>query len=238
MPATIGWRRRDEDSLIVTWDLGPPQGAEVVPMPAENLRSGIDAVEQKWGDLCRESGARHQLPDGWLQAMIWRESAGNQRAFRQEKNKDGSPRRDASGRLVTGVGLMQITSPALKKNRTDTELFDPGLNVELGAGYVAYLASRPDTRGPDGKPDFARIAAAFNAGSVRDSGRNRWGMVQTTGHVDAEVAAYNYWLLRRLNEEQQAAANAVAHQFSVLELTPNLGSVAEELEEDDTEPTA
>lgn len=223
--------------MIVVWDLGPPTGAEVAPMLSEVLRSGLDKVEERWGDLCREIGGRHQLPDGWLQAMIWRESAGNPRAFRQERNQDGTARYVA-GRLLTGVGLMQITSPALKKSRTDTELFDPALNIELGARYVAELASRPDCRGKDGVPDFARIAAAFNAGSVRDSSRNRWGMVQTTGHVDAEVAAYNYWLARRMQETQREAALAIAHQFGPLELAPHLGSIAFELEDDDTAPDA
>lgn len=217
--------------MIVTWDL--PNGAEVVPMLSDAEKASMDRVEEKWGDLCRESSARHQLPDGWLQAMIKRESNGNERAFRQEKDKNGQPIRDASGRLLTGVGLLQITSPALKKNRTDTELFAPALNIELGAGYVAYLASRPDTKGSDGKPDFARIAAAFNAGSVRDSSRNRWGMVQTNGHVDAEVAAYNYWIARKMSDAQRAAAFAVAHEFSETDLLPDLDSVASEVNDDD-----
>ena len=219
--------------MVVTWDLGPPPGAEVAPMLSPSLRSGMDLVEQKWGALCREIGARHQLPDGWLQAMIWRESAGNARAFRQEKDKNGVPIRDASGKLLTGVGLMQITSPALKRNRTDAELFEPGLNIELGARYVAELAARPDVKG-----DFPRVAAAFNAGSVRDSSRNRWGMVMTTGHVDAEVAAFNYWLASRMSDAQRTAAMAVAAQFDEAALLPDLDSVADEMKDDDSEPSA
>jgi soluble lytic murein transglycosylase-like protein len=216
--------------MILVWDLGPPLGAEVAPMLSPSLQSGMDLVETKWGDLCREIGARHQLPDGWLQAMIWRESAGNPRAFRQEKNADGTNRM-VNGRSLTGVGLMQITSPALKGRRTDAELFDPGINIELGAGYISSLASRPDTKGADGKPDFARISAAFNAGSVRDSSRNRWGFVQTTGHVDAEVSAYNYWLTTKMNDANKAAAMAIAAQFSLIDLLPDMGAV--DLPDDD-----
>jgi soluble lytic murein transglycosylase-like protein len=225
--------------MILTWDLGPPPSSEVAPMLAEQLRSGMDRVEAQWGDLCREIGSRHQLPDGWLQAMIWRESGGNARAFRQEKDRFGVPIRDAFGRLLTGVGLMQITSPAIKKNRTDAELFNPPLNVELGATYVSYLASRPDVRGTDGKPDFARISAAFNAGSVRDSGQNRWGMVQTSGHVDAEVAAFNYWLSRRMSDAQREAALAIAVQFTPTDLQETLESDRVTLADaEDGEPAA
>ena len=218
--------------MILTWDLGPPLGAEVAPMLAGPIRSGMDLVEQRWGDMCREIGSRHQLPDGWLQAMIWRESAGNPRAFRIEKDKFGTPI-VVNGRALTGVGLMQITSSALKGRRTDAELFDPGINIELGARYIAELASRPDTKG-----DFPRVCAAFNAGSARDSSRNRWGLVQTAGHVDAEVAAYNYWLSRQMSDVQRAAAEAMAHQFSAFDLSPTLGSVADEMADDDTDPAA
>lgn len=221
LPSTIGWRRREGDSVILTWDL--PNGAEHAPMLSPELQGGLIKVEAQWGDLCREIGGRHQLPDGWLQAMIWRESGGNPRAFRQETDKEGNPLHDPSGRAVTGVGLLQITSPALKKNRTDAELFDPGINIELGAGYVSYLAGRPDTKGPDGLPDFCRIAAAFNAGSVRASTMNEWGMVMTRGHVSAEVAAYNFWLTLKMSEEQKAAALAFAKNFSVLDLIPARG---------------
>lgn len=218
--------------MIVTWDLGPPQGAEVAPMLAPALQSGMDLVEQKWGDLCREIGARHQLPDGWLQAMIWRESAGNERAYRVEKRPDGTPI-VINGRTLTGVGLMQITSPALKRNRTDAELFNPALNIELGAAYLSEIASRPDVKG-----DFPRASAVFNAGSLRDSSKNRWGLVMTSGHVDAEVSAYNYWLSRRMSDEQRAAAMAAAVQFSELDLLPDEGSVWAEMADNTTDPAA
>lgn len=197
--------------MIVTWDL--PNGAECVPMLTRDLQAGMDAVEARWGALCLEVAARHQLPNGWLQAMIWRESGGNPRAFRQERNPDGTPIISPNGRPLTGVGLLQITSPALKGGRTDEELFSPALNVELGARYVAELSGRPDIKG-----DFPRVSAAFNAGSVRASQRNPWGMVMTTGHVQAEVCAYNYWLSKRMADESREAALAFAKNFGPLEL--------------------
>lgn len=213
MPATptIGWRKRAEDGMIVVWDL-PPNGAEVAPMLDATQWNGIKAVEARWGELCREIGSRHQLPDGWLQAMIWRESGGNPRAFRQETDKFGNPLY-VGGRALTGIGLMQITHPSLKRGRTDTELFDPGINIETGARYLAEIAARPDVKG-----DFPRAAACFNAGSVRGSTANRWGMHSTGSHIDQEVRALNTWIYSRLKGEQFYAAQALAKQFSTLEL--------------------
>src|SRR5258706_8842282 len=188
MPATIGWRKREEDSLIVTWDL--PNGAEEVPMLRAEERNKIRSIEEKWGPLCREIGEKHQLPDGWCQSMIKRESDGFARATRIERRGDGTPI-ISNGRPLIGIGLLQITDNGLKGKHTDEELYDPRLNLELGCGDISYLASRPDTRGRDGKPDFACIAAAFNAGGVHDSSANRWGMRCTGDHVDYEVRALN-----------------------------------------------
>lgn len=220
---TIGWRK-NEDGMIVTWDL--PNGAECAPMPAEAQHAAMDAVEARWGALCRESGERHQLPDGWLQAMIWRESLGNPKAFRQERHKDGTPIVSPNGRPLTGVGLMQITSPALKGQRTDAELMSPALNIEIGAKYLAEIAARPDVKG-----DFARASATFNAGSVQPSKDNPWGMRSTGNHVQAEVCAYNYFVSLKLADEQRTAALAVAVQFDLRDtLESNAVSPATETE--------
>lgn len=213
---TIGWRRRDEDGLIVVWDL--PNGAEHAPMLDASQWDAIKAVEARWGELCRDIGGKHQLPDGWIQAMIWRESGGDPRAYRVERDKAGNPIHDATGRPLTGVGLLQITSPALKKRRTDAEIFNPPINIEIGAGYISYLASRPDVKGADGIPDFARIAAAFNHGHIEASTENRFGMVSTGNHVDAEVRALNTWIYLKLEGEKFFAAQALAKQFSTVEL--------------------
>lgn len=191
---TIGWRKR-EDGMIVVWDL--PAGAEYAPLPPAEQRRQIDAVEKQWGELCREIGQRHLLPDGWLQAMIWRESGGDPRAH----SFDG------------GFGLLQITSPALKGNRTAEELFDPRTNVEIGARYISWLASLPGVKG-----DFPKVSAAFNAGSVQPTHANRWGMVSTGNHIDSEVMALNYWTQMQAAKQLMAASEAVANQFTEVEL--------------------
>lgn len=185
----------------------------------------MDRVEAQWGDLCREVGAKYTLPDGWLQAHIGRESGGDQHAFRREP----TPKHDLTP--LTGVGLGQITAhelkgrarvPAGKKDEngedlyvwvgghSDAEVFDPTLNLTIAAKYLARLASLPATKG-----DFARVAAAYNHGHVEASTRNRWGMVMTDGHVDAEVRFLNYWTKRQAEKVNQAASEAVAVQFNL-----------------------
>lgn len=203
MPASIGWRKREEDGAIVIWDL--PHGAEYAPQLSFERAKSLARVEEKWGPLCREIGAKFLLPDGWLQAMILRESGGNEKARNQERTPD-NPRDD-------GIGLMQITSQGLKGKHTDAELFDPRLNITIGAKYISWLSALGSVRG-----DFPRVCAAFNAGSVKDSSKNRWGMVQTDGHCDDEVAAYNTFLFQKAEALRRAAEIAVSHQLSTQEL--------------------
>lgn len=194
--------------MFVVWDL--PNGPESVPLLDASQWNQIKMVEYKWGELCREIGAKHQLPDGWLQAMIWRESGGDEHA----RNRESTPADPSDD----GIGLLQITSKALKKGRSDVELFVPRTNIEIGAGYISWLASLPATRGSDGAADFPRIAAAFNAGSVQASSANRWGMVSTGSHIDQEVRAYNTWVYLRLEGQKFFAAQAFAKSFPTSDL--------------------
>lgn len=208
----------------------------------------MDRVEAKWGDLCREVGAKYTLPDGWLQAHIGRESGGDERAFRKEP----TPKHDVTP--LTGIGLGQITAHELKGRRrvpaegvvnpedgkqmylwvggrSDAEMFDPRVNLTASAKYLSYLAARPDTKG-----DFAMVAAAYNHGHVEGSTRNRWGMVMTDGHVDAEVRFLNYWTKSQADKLRAAAEGAVAQQFSTAELLgPDFGGIAGADDDEKTE---
>jgi hypothetical protein len=163
-----GWRHK-EDGQVVIWDC--PSGPEHAPVLHESLHKSFDYVVIRWRPKCEYLSLQFNIPDGWILAMIWRESGGNPRAF----NPDG------------GRGLLQITSPALKADHTDEELYNPDVNLNIGARYIVNLIRRYGH-------DFPRVSAAFNAGSVRPSTKNPWNMVQTTGHVSSEVAALNYYL--------------------------------------------
>lgn len=157
---------------------------------------GMLAVIERWEPLAVKVSETFGLPRGWLLAMIWRESGGNPRAFRREPNG------------WTGVGLLQPTSPGVKRGLSDEALYDPETNLLCGARYVVELVERYG-------PDFPKIAAAYNHGHVEHSERNPWGMVQTEGHVSSEVAALNYYLLR---DERLAGERAAASQFTELDL--------------------
>lgn len=185
---------------------------------------GFQPVIDRWEALCRSVSFTFGIPPGWLLAMVWRESGGNPRAYRLERNKDGSPR-VVKGRLLTGIGLLQITHPDLKRGLTDEALYDPETNLLCGARYIVDLIARFGR-------DFPVIAAAFNSGGRYETDANPWGMKQTEGHVSAEVSALNYYLLRDARLEAERAA---AHQFTELELLgPDFGRVT--LPDDDEEP--
>lgn len=233
MPASIGWRKREEDGLIVTWNL--PHGAEELRMLPASEWESVKRVEAKYGDICRELGGKHLLPDGLLQAMILREGGLKDRAFRQEPKR----RDEVAG--WTGIGPLQITHPSLKKRHkvqvgtveidgktvplwkweggyTDEQLYEPRLNIGLGANYASELAARPDVKG-----DMVKMFAAFNAGSVRDTSSNPFGMVSTGNHIDYEVRAFNTWTYLHLEGEKFFAAQAFAKNFPATQLIDDHG---------------
>jgi hypothetical protein len=164
-----------EDGVIVVRDGDGPEQILTLSGPNGDL---MERIEARWGDPCRRIGGRYGLRDGRLQAMIFRESGGNEHA----RSDDG------------GVGLGQITSRQLKGGFTDEQLEDPELNLEIMAKYVAHLTKIYGD-------DFPLISAAYNAGSVHPPYRgfeNPWGLHCTRGHITAEVSALNYFLLRPL----------------------------------------
>lgn len=171
----------DEDAVLV------------LPEP---LATQAIAVWEKWKDACTVWGQQHNNIDpAQVAAMIWRESAGNPRAFRREPNG------------WTGVGLLQITHPHLKGGKTDEELMVPAVNLEIGCRYIAALTRKYG--------DFPRVSAAFNAGSPRGRAGDPWNLYCTGDHVDAEVRALNTIVLY---DRKVQTDKAVAMQFDVQEL--------------------
>lgn len=183
--------------MILIQDL--PGSAERAPILAASEARILDRVEEQWGPLCRLVGEAYGLPDGWMQATIYRESGGDPMA----RNTEGTPKDPRDD----GIGLMQITHPSLKGRRkvtidgrpqwvggkTDEELFLPATNLDIGA---RYLAEKLKVYGND----FPRVAAAFNAGSARPPAdkdhQNPWWLHSTGNHVSEEVAALNYWITK------------------------------------------
>jgi soluble lytic murein transglycosylase-like protein len=148
----------------------------------------VDAVADRWGAVAAPIAARWGIPDTWLLAMAWQESKGNPAAMAP----DG------------GVGLMQITHPSLKSGYTTAQLQDGPTSLEVAARYIARQLVPRHGR------DFPKIAAAYNAGSVRASALNEWGMVCTGSHIDGEVCAHNRILLRRMADAELERGRVLA----------------------------
>lgn len=79
---------------------------------------------------------------------------------------------------------------------------DPDFSFLVGAKYIASSYQRKQHG-----QDPPKIAAAYNAGSIRQSSANRWHMVVTGNHIDRFVGAYNAY---RNWENTAGAANLVA----------------------------
>ncbi len=186
--------RTDENGLVRVRDDG---GDEFTPTLRDPKQVAI--VEHgiaRFGELFRAVGGTYSVPWEWMIGHAYRESGFNPHALRHEPNG------------WTGVGLFQPTHPSVKGGLTDEQLYDPQTNATVAARHIANLMHRSECR-VDGVPDFVRVSAAYNAGSCRPDASNRWNLHVTPGHIDAEVAAVNYTVLRGLEEVQREAANAL-----------------------------
>jgi hypothetical protein len=74
----------------------------------------------------------------------------------------------------------------------------PDFSFQVGAKYMASTYQRSQHH-----RDPPKIAAAYNAGSVRATTSNRWHMVSTGNHIDRWVRAYNAY---RVWESQHGVA--------------------------------
>lgn len=139
-------------------------------------------VVNRWQTLASKNA--RGVPLAWVLAIIWAESGGNPNAFRTEP----------SGQ--TGVGLMQLTSPALKGGLSDEQLKDPGTNINLGCKFLAAIMKAPPV-------DLPAVASRYNCGGRGDgsphtsptSGQNpSWGLCATAGYLERVSAASNTFL--------------------------------------------
>ena len=190
------WKTNEYGLIVVTRE----DGSEFVPTLTGEFADRMSSVLAKWSDVVRPIGEQFGILERWILAMVYQESNGNPRAFRQERHPDGTPIISPGGRPLTGVGLLQITSPSLKGGYTDEQLFDPQLNLTIGTRYIREIARRPDVNW-----DWPKVAATFNAGSPRPNPKSEWNLYCYGNHVDAEVSAQNYIVLRGLEPAQHPA---------------------------------
>jgi hypothetical protein len=191
-----GWRTRPDGAIEVTRS-DMTTFLPVLSSARDTAR--CDAGIARWSDAFRVWGLGVRWE--WLIAMAYQESGFNPNAINPEVK---------AGPEDDGIGLFQITHPSLKGRKqtrrpdgstywsggyTDEQLKDPQLNTTIAARHILDLVKRYGN-------NFPKISAAFNAGSVRPSDKNPWGMHCTGNHITYEVAALNYTILRGTEQPQ------------------------------------
>lgn len=155
----------------------------------ETFRNPILAASQKQG-----------VPVPVIIATISTESSGNPKAYRYEpafytryiQNKaawKNNPYYASPKRISASYGLMQImytTAYSVGFQGKPEDLYDPQQNLEVGCAYIASAYQVKQHRW-----DPPKIACAYNAGSVRPTTENAWGMYCHSGHLDRWIPAYN-----------------------------------------------
>lgn len=123
-------------------------------------------------------------------------------------NPAGSSDGLSSGPMqVTGSTCASVAGGGISSATCKTRMYqNPDFSFEIGAKYMgsAYQLRQHDRDPP-------KIAAAYNAGSIRQSSANRWRMVVTGNHIDRFVGAYNaYRAWENLGASQRATIEAEA----------------------------
>lgn len=143
---------------------------------------------------------KQHVPIPVIIATISTESSGNPQAYRYEpafytryiQNKaawKSNPYYDSPKRISASYGLMQIlytTAYSVGFRGKPEDLYDPEQNLEVGCAYIAstYQVQQHGWDPP-------KIACAYNAGSIRPTTENAWGLYCHAGHLDRWVPSYN-----------------------------------------------
>lgn len=160
----------------------------------------VERIWQTYGDLIRAASEKHGMPAAVIVATISTESSGDPDAYRYEpefynRYIKGNPEwrqnpyYDEPERISASYGLMQIlytTAYSVGFAGRPEDLYDPAANLDAGAAYIASPAQQTSHGW-----DPPKIACAYNAGSVRPTTKNGWGMYYYPGHLDRWIPSYN-----------------------------------------------
>jgi Transglycosylase SLT domain len=170
----------------VSWKLTPAgiaiEGAPPMSTPGEP--STVRNIWKRYGDLCASFARQHGVPVELIVATIATESGGDSTARRPEP-KIGD---ESVGLMQTLVGTARQALG--RKNVNGDDLTDAATSIDAGTAYIAQQRKWTCYDPP-------RVAAAYNAGSIRleDSERNRWKLLcyplGTGHHVDKFVAFFS-----------------------------------------------
>ena len=155
----------------------------------EQYQTPILAASKKYG-----------VPIPAIIATIFTESSGKAKAYRYEplfyrryiknqKQWKNSPYYKSPRRIAASYGLVQVmytTAYKIGFRGKPEDLYEPEANIDAGA---AYIASAYQVKNHEWDPP--KIACAYNAGSVRATTKNNWGMYHHPGHLGRWIPAYN-----------------------------------------------
>ena len=174
------------------------QGNKVIKEP--KFTKQVKEIWETYGETISAASQKHGVPVPVILATISTESSGNPEAYRFEANfyknylKDKKPWVDnpyynAPRRISASYGLVQIlytTAYSIGFRGEPENLYDPATNIDAGTAYIAS-----DAQVKHHGWDPPKIACAYNAGSVRPTKENPWGMFHYPGHLDRWIPSYN-----------------------------------------------
>jgi peptidoglycan hydrolase-like protein with peptidoglycan-binding domain len=214
VPHGVGSRR---------WSL-TPGGVEIEGMGLVRSAGAPDTARRVWTQFraaLEKNAAAYGVPLELIVACICTESRGNPNACREEPgfvSDDETPHRVSPGLMQT---LISTAREATRDPTLDrSALFNPETAIRAGTAYMKQQAMRRN--GTNFDPPLVGIA--YNAGSLRESSANPWGLVQTARppeyHADVFVEFFNdcFAVFEALAEADRPQAHAPS--FWVLLNTP------------------
>lgn len=154
------------------------EGAPTVPTDSSSFKL-MEQTWQNWGGALRSAGNRHGVPVPWMLAVATMETG----------FLSADPAKQAAAVSPAGaIGVMQIMpfNAVPFGLSSDSELFDPEKNIDVGAQILAKDAERPDVGGLPG------ISALYNSGKLctTDPNRNEW-MLLADANYPRRVIEWN-----------------------------------------------
>lgn len=177
----------------VSWDV-KAQKVGVVNPPSGSV-TAVAACLQKYGASIRKHADAFKMSRASVVATAITES--------NCTNPAGSSDGLSSGPMqVTGSTCAAVAGGGISASACKTKMYqDPDFSFLIG---VKYMASSYQLNQHGHDPP--KIAAAYNAGSIRSSTANRWHMVVTGNHLERYVGAYDAY---RAWESSAGAAKLV-----------------------------
>jgi len=156
------------------------EGEGVITWPTTSLRhSYLTRTWENWGQFFMHAAEKFKVPAAWLVAIATQETglwANNPQRQASIVSTDG----------FSSVGIMQpIPAAARMLGYTPDDRYNPKLNIEMGADYLA--------RGADAQ-GFPRLASKYNAGlwSKCKPGNDRFNLPGHRGeYVDFAIRYLN-----------------------------------------------